>query len=117
MNLFKRKPKEETVSRAEHERAMARLSNINAGLVADIAASDKAAQIFQGQRDSLRQLLKAAEAENNRRAELVASMARRLSQIAAQATPGANATVKRMAAIARGEEPQPRDKQQAEVGA
>jgi hypothetical protein len=32
---------------------------------------------------------------------------KRLDQIAAQETPGANATVKRMAAIARGEEPKP----------
>lgn len=68
MNLFKRKPKEETVSRAARFRQQRDEANIERLVLRD-----------------------------------------RLERIAA------HATVKRMAAIARSEEPQSRDKQQAEV--
>ena len=100
MNLFKRKPKEETVSKAEHER-------IVAGWADDL-------------RETRNRLARELQIERNVVANLVMQKRRlrdRLAQIASQETPGANATVKRMAAIARGEEPQSRDKQQAEVGA
>lgn len=99
MNLFKRKPKEETVSKTAYDSANERIVLLEQ----DKRALDNLAARFRQQRD---------EANIER---LV--LRDRLERIAAQATPGANATVKRMAAIARGEEPQSRDKQQAEVGA
>jgi len=93
LNWFKKAgaPAAQTISLADHEAECARLQRTIDEITED-------ANLWRTQ--SYEADLRIAELE----AEL-AGLKDRLNHIAAQATPGANATVKRMAAIARGDVP------------
>lgn len=104
IRFFKRKPKEDTVSKVEHEQAMAELA-------ADMAANH--ASNMAVERTRFQQEL---GIERDTVARLVSqkrALADRLNQIAALETPNCAHIGKRMARIARGEV-QGREKQAAE---